>query len=65
MERPSKKPKMSRERYKFLEELRTNDPRHNEAILEDYPDEWKDFNIAYKWYNYRVPIIIGGSICGQ
>ena len=33
MERPPKKPKMSRERYKFLEELRTNDPRHNEAIL--------------------------------
>ena len=65
MERPPKKPKMHRERYKFLEELRTNDPRHNGAILEDYPDEWKDFNIAYKWYNYRVPIVIGGSICGQ
>jgi len=65
MERPPKKPKMFRERYKFLEELRTNDPRYNGAILEDYPDEWKDFNIAYKWYNYRAPIVIGGSICGQ
>ena len=65
MERPPKKPKMSKERYNFLEELRTNDPRHNGVILEDYPDEWKDFNIAYKWYNYRVPIVIGGSICGQ
>lgn len=64
MERPPKKPKMSRERYKFLEELRTNDPRHNGAILEDYPDEWVDFNIAYKWYNYKVPIIFS-NITGQ
>jgi len=65
MEKPTKKPKMSKERYIFLENIRTNDKRHNEAIIKDYPDEWKDFNIAYKWYNYRVPIIIGGSICGQ
>ena len=63
MKRPPKKPKMSRERYKFLEELRTNDPRHNEAILEDYPDEWVDFNIAYRYYQ-SVPILFG-TICGQ
>lgn len=54
---------MSRERYKFLEELRTNDPRHNEAILKDYPDEWIDFNIAYRYYQ-SVPILFG-TICGQ
>lgn len=48
---------MSKERYLFLENIRINDSRHNEAIIEDYPDEWKDFNIAYKWYNYKVPII--------
>ena len=65
MEKPPKKPKMSKERYIFLENIRTNDKRHNEAIIKDYPDEWKDFNIAYKWYNYRVPIVIRGSICGQ
>ncbi len=65
MERPPKKPKMSKERYLFLENIRTNDKRHNSAIIEDYPDEWKDFNIAYKWYNYRVPIIIGERFCGQ
>ena len=64
MERPPKKPKMSRERYKFLEELRTNDPRHNGAILEDYPDEWVDFNRAYRYYQ-PVPIIIGPAPCGQ
>lgn len=63
MERPPKKPKMSRERYKFLEELRTNDPRHNGAILEDYPDEWADFNRAYRYYQ-PVPILFG-TICGQ
>ena len=63
MKRPPKKPKMSRERYKFLEELRTNDPRHNEAILKDYSDEWIDFNIAYRYYQ-SVPILFG-TICGQ
>jgi len=64
MQHPPKKPKMSKERYLFLENIRTNDPRHNAAILEDYPSEWKDFNIAYKWYNYKVPIIFG-NITGQ
>lgn len=54
---------MLRKRYKFLEELRTNDPRHNEAILEDYPDEWVDFNIAYRYYQ-PAPILFG-TICGQ
>ena len=63
MERPPKKPKMPRERYKFLEELRTNDARHNEAILEDYPDEWVDFNIAYRYY--QPASILFGTICGQ
>ena len=63
MERPPKKPKMSRERYLFLEGIRTNDPRHNGAILEDYPDEWKDFNLAYRYYK-PVPILIG-RLCGQ
>lgn len=65
MNRPPKKPKMSKERYLFLENIRTNDSRHNSAIIEDYPNEWKDFNIAYKWYTYRVPIIIGEGIKGQ
>lgn len=65
MERPPKKPKMSKERYLFLEDIRTNDDRHNSAIIEDYPDEWKDFNIAYKYYNYKVPIILGGTYVGQ
>ena len=64
MQHPPKKPKMSKERYFFLENIRTNDPRHNAAILEDYPSEWKDFNIAYKWYNYKVPIVFG-NITGQ
>ena len=54
---PPKKPKMSKERYLELEKIRTEDSRHNAAIIEDYPNEWKDFNIAYKWYNYRAPII--------
>lgn len=62
MERPPKKPKMSKERYLELEKIRTEDPRHNSAIIDDYPNEWKDFNIAYRWYNYRVPIIIGGYV---
>ena len=65
MNRPPKKPKMSKERYLFLENIRTNDSRHNGAIIEDYPNEWKDFNIAYKWYTYKVPIIIGGGYKGQ
>lgn len=65
MERPPKKPKMSKERYLFLEDIRTNDDRHNAAIIEDYPGEWKDFNLAYKYYNYRVPIIFGGACVGQ
>lgn len=65
MNRPPKKPKMSKERYLFLENIRTNDPEHNVAIIKNYPDEWKDFNIAYKYYNYRVPIIIGGGYTGQ
>lgn len=65
MLRPPKKPKMSKERYLFLEDIRTNDPRHNEAILEDYPDEWKDFNIAYKYYKYRVTVLVGPGPCGQ
>lgn len=56
---------MSKERYLFLEDIRTNDDRHNSAIIEDYPDEWKDFNIAYKYYNYKVPIILGGTYVGQ
>lgn len=64
MNQPPKKPKMSKERYLELEKIRTEDARHNVAIIEDYPDEWKDFNIAYKWYNYRVPILIG-EIKGQ
>ena len=55
---------MSKERYLELEKIRIEDSRHNEAIIEDYPSEWKDFNIAYKWYNYRVPILIG-EIKGQ
>ena len=59
-----KKPKMSKERYLFLENIRTTDPRHNEAIIEDYPEEWKDFSIAYKWYNYRAPVILS-SYTGQ
>ena len=61
---PPKKPKMSKERYLFLENIRTTDPRHNEAILKDYSSEWKDFNIAYKYYK-PVPIIIGGGYRGQ
>lgn len=65
MERPPKKPKMSKERYLELEKIRTEDPRHNGAIIEDYPNEWKDFNIAYRWYNYRVPIVISGGYVGQ
>ena len=56
---------MSKERYLFLEDIRTNDPRHNEAILEDYPDEWKDFNIAYRYYKYRVTVLVGPGPCGQ
>ena len=56
--KPPKKPKMSRERYEFLENIRTNDPRH-------YPDEWADFNIAYKWYTYKPIIQIGGGYKGQ
>jgi hypothetical protein len=55
---------MSRERYLFLEDIRTKDPRHNGAILEDYPDEWVDFNKAYRYYK-PVPIIIGPAPCGQ
>ena len=55
---------MSKERYLELEKIRTEDPRHNAVIIEDYPNEWKDFNIAYKWYNYKVPILIG-KIKGQ
>ena len=54
MLKPPKKPKMSKERYEFLENIRTNDPRYNGAIIDDYPDEWADFNIAYKYYNYRI-----------
>ena len=54
MNKPPKKPKMSKERYKFLENIRTNDPKHNGAIIENYPDEWVDFNIAYRYYNYRI-----------
>lgn len=65
MLKPPRKPKMSIERYLFLENIRTNDKRHNEAIIEDYPSEWKDFNIAYRYYNYRVPIIVGGGYTGQ
>ena len=64
MEKPPKKPKMTKERYLFLEDIRTNDPRHNGAILEDYPDEWKDFNLAYQYYK-PVPIIVGPQPCGQ
>ena len=64
MNRYHKKPKMSKERYLELEKIRIEDPRHNAVIIEEYPDEWKDFNIAYKWYNYRVPILIG-EIKGQ
>ena len=56
--KPPKKPKMSKERYEFFENIRTNDLRHNGAIIEDYPDEWKDFNIAYKYYTYKIPVII-------
>lgn len=63
--RSPKKPQMSRERYEFLENIRTNDPRHNRAIIEDYPDEWADFNIAFKWYTYRPIIQIGGGYKGQ
>lgn len=55
MMKPPKKPKMSKERYEFLENIRTNDPRHNGAIIDNYHDEWVDFNIAYKYYNYRIP----------
>jgi hypothetical protein len=62
--RPPKKPKMSKERYLFLEELRTKDPRHNDAIREDYPDEWVDFNRAYRYYK-PVTIIIGPGYIGQ
>lgn len=62
---PPKKHKMSKERYLELEKIRTEDKRHNVAIIEDYPNEWKDFNIAYKWYNYKVPVIIGPGPCGQ
>ena len=58
------KPKMSKERYLFLENIRTNDPRHNSAIIEDYPSEWKDFNIAYQYYK-PIPIIIGPGYVGQ
>lgn len=65
MNRPPRKPKMSKERYEFLENLRTYDKRHNGAIIEDYPDEWKDFNIAYKYYTYKVPIIITKGYTGQ
>ena len=58
------KPKMSKERYLFLENIRTTDPRHNDAIREDYPDEWKDFNVAYKYY--KLPIImVGPGYIGQ
>lgn len=57
MMKPPKKPKMSKERYEFLENIRTNDPRHNGAIIDNYSDEWADFNIAYKYYNYRIPIL--------
>lgn len=49
---------MSKERYEFLENIRTNDPRHNGAIIDNYPDEWADFNIAYKYYNYRIPFLL-------
>ena len=63
--KPPRKPKMSRERYEFLENIRTNDPRHNRAIIEDYPDEWADFNRAYTWYTYHPQIIIGGGYRGQ
>lgn len=65
MSKPLKKPKMSKERYLELEKIRTEDPKHNDAIIEDYPDEWKDFNIAYKWYNNRVQILIGPGYIGQ
>ena len=54
MNKPPKKPKMSKERYEFLENIRINDPKHNGAIIENYPDEWADFNVAYKYYNYRI-----------
>lgn len=56
--KPPKKPKMSKERYEFLENIRTNDPHHNRAIIDNYPDEWADFNIAYKYYNYRIPFLL-------
>ena len=44
---------MSYERYLELEAIRTEDPEHNQAIIDRYPDEWADFNIAYKWYVVR------------
>lgn len=56
---------MTKERYLFLEDIRTNDPRHNEAILEDYPDEWADFNVAYKYYGYRPIIRVDPGYVGQ
>lgn len=57
MMKPPKKPKMSKERYEFLENIRTNDPRHNGAIIDDYPNEWIDFNVAYKYYTYKIAIL--------
>ena len=51
--RPPKQPKMSYERYLELEAIRTTDPEHNEAIIKRFPDEWADFNVAYKWYVVR------------
>ena len=59
-----KKPNMSKERYEFLENIRTNDPNHNKIIIDNYPDEWADFNIAYKYYNYRIPFSLS-SYKGQ
>jgi len=55
--KPPKKPRMSKERYEFLENIRTNDPRHNGAIIDDYPNEWPDFNVAYKYYTYKIAIL--------
>lgn len=51
--RHPKPPKMSYERYLELEAIRTTNPDHNEAIIKQFPDEWADFNVAYKWYVVR------------